>query len=58
MICFDDPKYWRDLAKAELSFAADKRTARHGTVEAIRIHEQNAAEYEARAVSLESAAKA
>ena len=54
-LCFDDPKYWRDMARTERAAAAEDRARVYGTVESIRIHEQNAAEYEARAAALEEA---
>jgi hypothetical protein len=53
MLCFDDPKYWRDLAANERASANEDRARRGGTVESIRIHESNAAEYEARAKAIE-----
>jgi hypothetical protein len=49
---FDTPEHWLSLARSERTFAAQERSSRHGTVESIRIHEQNAAEYEARAAAL------
>lgn len=51
---YDSPDYWRELARSERAFAAEDRARRGGSVESIRIHEKNAAEYEARARLLES----
>lgn len=52
MICFDDPKYWLELARNERAAANEDRARRGGKVESIRIHEQNAVEYEQRAAAL------
>lgn len=49
-----DPKYWRSLASDERKFADDDRKARR-TFESIRIHLDNAASYEQRALDLEDA---
>jgi hypothetical protein len=46
------PEYWESLARNERAFAAEKRRNRYGTVEGIRIHERQAAEYEANAARL------
>lgn len=51
---WDTAEYWEGLARSERAFAQDKRTARYGTVESIRIHEQNAKEYEYRAAQIRS----
>jgi DMSO/TMAO reductase YedYZ molybdopterin-dependent catalytic subunit len=48
----ETPEYWERLARHERAFAAEKRRTRHGTVESIKIHESNAAEYEAQANKL------
>ena len=40
------PEYWERLAADERAQAAAKRSARWGTVESIRIHEQNAKDYD------------
>ena len=42
-------EYWRSLARNERAFAREDRQRRYGTVESIRIHEQNAREYDAEA---------
>jgi hypothetical protein len=49
---FETPQYWLDLARTERKFAAQERTSRHSTVESIRILEENATTYEARADAL------
>jgi hypothetical protein len=49
--------YWRDMARSERTFAKHERTGRGGTVESIRIHEANAAEYEATADRIEAEEK-
>lgn len=49
---FDTPEYWLALARNERAFAEEDRKRRYGTVEGVRIHERNAAEYEARAAAL------
>lgn len=51
----DMPEFWEQKAKAERAFALEDRTRRYGSVESIRIHEENAAEYEARAAKLRAA---
>jgi hypothetical protein len=54
-IIFDTPEYWEGLARDERSFAADERKSRYGTVESIRVHLENAKDYEARAKKLREA---
>jgi hypothetical protein len=49
-------EYWLRLARTERAFASEDRGRRTASVESIRIHEQNAAEYEARAAALAKAA--
>jgi len=50
---FDDPEYWLSRARSERAFAQDDRRRRYGSVESSQLHEQNAAEYEARALALQ-----
>lgn len=50
-------EYWRGLARDERWFARSARLNRTVPVESIRIHEENAAEYEARAAAIEAASK-
>ena len=50
-----DPRYWRNLAANERAFAQEDRRRKYGTVESIRIHEQDAKDYDAKAASLEAA---
>lgn len=49
------PEYWRNLARNERAFAEEDRRRRYGTIESIRIHEANAALYDAEAERLEAA---
>lgn len=50
----DTPEYWRELARSERAFADEDRARRGGSAESVRLHEANAAEYEAKAVKLEA----
>ncbi len=50
------PEWWREQARNERAFAADDRRRKFGTIESIRIHEANAARYDAQADRLEAAA--
>jgi len=54
---WDTAVYWLRLARSERAAASEDRGRRGGTVESIRIHEQNAAEYEARGRALLAAEK-
>ena len=49
------PEYWERLATEERALAKSKRGDRWSTVESIKIHEQNAADYEATARGLRAA---
>lgn len=51
-----DPRYWRSLAANERAFAGEDRRRKFGTVESIRIHEENAKRYDAEAARLEARA--
>jgi hypothetical protein len=50
------PAYWRQLARTARAFAEDDRRRKYGTVESIRIHEADAARYDAEAARLEALA--
>lgn len=52
------PEYWERLATEERAMAKAKRSDRWSTVESIKTHEQNAADYEATARGLRAAAGA
>ena len=49
----ETPEFWRSLARNERAFASEDRKRRGGAVESIRVHESNAAMYEATADRLE-----
>ncbi len=53
---FETPEHFDSLARSERAFASDDRRRRGGTVESIRLHLANAAEYERRAAELRSGA--
>ncbi len=46
------PEYWLRLAREERAFANEDRKRRTGSIQSIRLHEQNAADYEATAARL------
>jgi hypothetical protein len=51
----ETPEYWEELALNERFLAKTKRGLRWGSVESIRIHEQNAKDYEETARKLRAA---
>jgi len=54
----DTPEYWESRARDERAFAREDRKRRTASVESVRIHEVNAADYQGRADALRAAAAA
>jgi len=54
----DTPEYWEALARTERAFALADRQRRYGSLESIRLHEQNARAADAWAARLRAEVRA